>query len=154
MPTSTQTFLFADLVGFTALAETDGDERALQAVLQLQRLARGLFAHYRPEQVKAIGDGLMLRSATPGDAIRFGIRLLAALGDRPDSLPLRIGIHTGPALSSDGDWYGKTVNVAARLCSVAPPGEVIVSAAARSPQVYTSLRHRRRARYLPGLQPT
>jgi len=45
---------------------------------------------------------------------------------------VRVGIHTGPALASEGDWYGRTVNVAARLCSVAPAGQVLVSEATRA----------------------
>lgn len=42
-----------------------------------------------------------------------------------------MGIHTGPALANEGDWYGRTVNVAARLCSLAGSGQVVVSECAR-----------------------
>lgn len=132
MGPETHTFLFADLVGFTALAETEGDDRALEAVLALQRRVSGLLAEHSAEQVKAIGDGLMLRCADPRGAVRLGLRVVSELADESSIPPVRVGIHTGPALPREGDWYGRTVNVAARLCAVAPGGEVMVSEATRS----------------------
>lgn len=132
MRSDAHTFLFADLVGFTALAEAEGDDRALDAVLALQRRVHGLLREHSAEQVKAIGDGLMLRCADPGGAVRLGLRVVSELADESSVPPVRVGIHTGPALPREGDWYGRTVNVAARLCSVAPGGEVMVSESTRS----------------------
>jgi class 3 adenylate cyclase len=126
------TFLFADLVGFTALAELEGDERALEVALGLQRRVRELLEEHCAEQVKAIGDGLMLRCDEPHEAVRLGLRLVDELADESDFPPVRVGIHTGPALANEGDWYGRTVNVAARLCAVAPGGEVMVSESTRA----------------------
>jgi adenylate cyclase len=128
---STHTFLFADLVGFTALAEAEGDDRALEVAVDLQRRVRGLLADHDAEQVKSIGDGLMLRCTNPAAAVRLGLRLVAELAADPGFPPVRVGIHSGPALTRDGDWYDQTVNLAARLCSVAPGGEVLVSEATR-----------------------
>jgi adenylate cyclase len=125
------TFLFADLVGFTALAELEGDDRALAVALELQRRTQDVLTAHGGEQVKSIGDGLMLRCSRPSAAIQLGLRLVEAM-DEPGLPPVRVGIHSGPALSNGGDWYGTTVNVAARLCSVAPPGRVLVSEATRS----------------------
>jgi adenylate cyclase len=125
------TFLFADLVGFTALAELEGDDRALEVALGLQRRVRSLLADYQAEEVKAIGDGLMLRCASAMGAVRLGLRVVGS-AEEPSFPPVRVGIHTGPALASEGDWYGRTVNVAARLCAVAPPGQVLVSEATRA----------------------
>jgi adenylate cyclase len=131
MEASTHTFLFADLVGFTALAEMEGDDRALEVVLALQRQVRGLLEEHSAEQVKAIGDGLMLRCTEPRAAVLLGLRLVGELDDENGFPPVRVGIHTGPAIANEGDWYGRTVNVAARLCSVAPGGEVMVSESTR-----------------------
>jgi adenylate cyclase len=131
MEPSAHTFLFADLVGFTALAEIEGDDRALEAVLALQRRVRELLGDHRAEQVKAIGDALMLRCEDPKAAVRLGLRLVEDLAREDGVPPVRVGIHTGPALSRDGDWYGRTVNLAARLCAVAPGGEVMVSESTR-----------------------
>lgn len=130
MAAGQHTFLFADLVGFTALAEFEGDDRALEVVLALHARVRALLAEHRAEQVKVLGDGVMLRCDDPADAVRLGLQLVD--GDENVLPPVRVGIHTGPAVSNAGDWYGATVNVAARLCAVAPGGEVMVSEATRS----------------------
>jgi adenylate cyclase len=132
MGSQPHTFLFADLVGFTALAETEGDDRALAAVLALQRRVHDLLDEHSAEQVKTIGDGLMLHCTDPRAAVRLGLRVVEELADEGNVPPVRVGIHTGPALASEGDWYGRTVNVAARLCAVAPGGEVMVSESTRS----------------------
>jgi adenylate cyclase len=132
MGPQTQTFLFADLVGFTALAEMEGDDRALEAVLALQRRVHELLEEHSAEQVKAIGDGLMLRCRDPRAAVKLGLRVIAELADEAGVPPVRVGIHSGPALAEAGDWYGRTVNVAARLCAVAPGGEVMVSETTRN----------------------
>ena len=131
MTASRHTFLFADLVGFTALAELEGDDRALEVALGLQRRVRLLLEDHEAEQVKAIGDGLMLRCAKASGAVTLGLRAVEA-AEEPGFPPVRVGIHTGPALTSEGDWYGRTVNVAARLCAVAPAGQVLVSEATRA----------------------
>jgi adenylate cyclase len=153
------TFLFADLVGFTALAELEGDGRALEVALNLQRRAGQLLDDHRAEQVKTFGDGLMLRCDDAQDAICLGLRLVDDLAAQPDSPPVRVGIHTGPALANDGDWYGRTVNVAARLCAVAPGGEVMVSeqtrqAAGSMPTVKWSDRELHWLRNVPEPVPT
>lgn len=131
MEAPTHTFLFADLVGYTALAEMEGDDRALEVALLLQRRVRDMLEEHAAEQVKTIGDGLMLHCVEPRAAIMLGLRLVDELDGESDFPPIRVGIHTGPALSSEGDWYGRTVNVAARLCAVAPGGEVMVSESTR-----------------------
>jgi len=153
------TFLFADLVGFTALAELEGDDRALEVVLALQRRVGELLEDHGAEQVKTIGDGLMLRVQHPECAVQLGLRLVESLADETDFPPVRVGIHTGPALVNDGDYYGRTVNVAARLCAVAPGGEVMVSeqtreAAGRVPAVDWSDRELHWLRNVPEPVPT
>jgi adenylate cyclase len=131
MAPQAHTFLFADLVGFTALAETEGDDRALEAVLALQHRVHDLLDEHSAEQVKAIGDGLMLHCSDPRAAVCLGLRVVEELADELTVTPVRFGIHTGTALARHGDWYGRTVNVAARLCAVAPGGEVMVSESTR-----------------------
>jgi adenylate cyclase len=126
------TFLFADLVGFTALAELEGDGRALEVAVGLQERVGALLGEHGAEQVKAIGDGLMIRCDAAADAVRLGLRLVDELAEDGDFPPVRVGIHSGPALTSGGDWYGRTVNVAARLCAMAPGGEVMVSESTRA----------------------
>lgn len=126
------TFLFTDLVGYTALTDAEGDERAVEVALLLHRRVRELLPGYGAEEVKALGDGIMLRCPDPAAGVRLGIRIVEELDGDPGFPPVRVGIHSGPAVGRDGDWYGRTVNVAARLCAVAPGGEVLVSETTRS----------------------
>jgi adenylate cyclase len=125
------TFLFTDLVGFTALTAARGDHGAADVALSFYRRVRGLLPEHRAEEVKAIGDALMLRCDDPALAVRLGLRIVRELEDDPDCPPVRVGMHTGPAVEREGDWYGGTVNVAARLCAAAGGGEVLVSEATR-----------------------
>jgi adenylate cyclase len=127
-----QTFLFADLVGYTALTDAEGDDRAAEVALKLQGRIRELLGGYGGEEVKALGDGVMLRCADPPAAVRLGLRIVDEFEADPAFPPVRVGIHSGPAVARRGDWYGRTVNVAARLCSVAAGGEVLVSDATRA----------------------
>jgi adenylate cyclase len=123
------TFLFSDLVGFTALTETRGDDGAAEVAVRFYDHVRRLLSHHRAEEVKTIGDAVMLRCNDPAAAIRLGIRIVDELEAVPGFPPVRVGMHTGPAVRRHGDWYGNTVNVAARLCSAAGGGQVLVSEA-------------------------
>ncbi len=127
MTESEHTFLFADLVGFTALTDAEGDERAAAVGAALQRRVRTVAADHDAEGGKAMGDAAMVRCWDPAAAIRLAIRLVEEVDSDPALPPIRIGVHSGSAISHDGDWYGRAVNVAARLCSVAAGGEVLVS---------------------------
>ncbi len=126
-----ETFLFMDLVGFTALTAERGDADAADVALRLYRLVRPLLSEYEAQEIKTMGDAMMLRCADPALAVSLGVRVAA--GRRlPRALPpLRVGIHTGTAVLREGDWYGHAVNVASRLCSAAGGGEVLVSEATR-----------------------
>jgi class 3 adenylate cyclase len=121
------TFLFTDLVGFTALAAAEGDDRAAEVAVTLRQRVRRLLPAHRAEEVKAIGDGLMLRCDDAALGVRLGVSIVRDLEDAGGFPPVRVGIHSGPAVSRGGDWYGTTVNVAARLCAAASGGEVLVS---------------------------
>jgi class 3 adenylate cyclase len=126
---ATHTFLFADLVGFAALTDAEGDDRAAFVAAGLQRHIRRIADRHGAEVVKAMGDAAMLRCTQAGAAIRVGLDLAAEIESDPALPAVRVGIHSGSAVPSEGDWYGRAVNVAARLCSVAAGGEVLVSEA-------------------------
>jgi class 3 adenylate cyclase len=125
------TFLFVDLVGFTALADLEGDDRAAEVALELHRRVRAILPEFGAEEVKALGDGIMLRCPEAGDGVRLGLRIVGELDAVPSIPAVRVGVHSGPAVGHEGDWYGRAVNVASRLCAVAPGGEVLVSDTAR-----------------------
>ena len=126
-----QTFLFMDLVGFTALTAERGDENAAEVALRFYAHVRPLLPDHCGEEIKTIGDAMMVRCEDPRDGLELGLEISEQIGDEGELPPLRIGVHTGTAVSRDSDWYGNAVNVAARLCSAAGGGEVLVSEATR-----------------------
>jgi adenylate cyclase len=127
MASGSHTFLFTDLVGFTALTAERGDEGAADVALEFYGRVRALLAAHRAEEIKAIGDALMIRCEEPSLAIRLGLRIVSELDEDPDFPAVRVGVNTGTAVRREGDWYGAGVNVAARLCAAAGGGEVLVS---------------------------
>jgi adenylate cyclase len=129
--TRPHTFLFTDLVGFTALTADRGDDGAADVCQHFYARVRALLDEHEAHEVKTLGDGLMLRGSDPALAIGLGLKIVDEL-EELDSFPaVRVGMHTGPAVERAGDWYGTTVNVAARLCSAAGGGEVLVSDSTR-----------------------
>src|SRR3984893_7469231 len=122
MAATAQTFLFMDLVGFTALTAEHGDDNAAEVALRLYAYVRELLPEHDGEEIKTIGDAMMIRCADPRRGVELGLRISEQLGEDHDFPPVRIGLHTGSAVSRDGDWYGNAVNVASRLCSAAGGG--------------------------------
>jgi adenylate cyclase len=120
------TFVFADIAGFTALTEAHGDEEAVALVEAFTDLVRRELAPIDGEHVKTIGDALMLRIPDPGDAIRVGIEISQQTG-RHGAASVRVGLHHGPAIERNRDYFGAAVNLAARVSGAAAGGEVLVS---------------------------
>jgi adenylate cyclase len=127
MSDAEHTFLFCDLVGFTALTDAEGDERAAAVAAALHDHVRDLAAPHDAEVVKAMGDAAMIRTDSAAAAVEMALSLVERVETDRALPPIRVGVHRGPAVSRDGDWFGRTVNVASRLCSVAAGGEVLVS---------------------------
>ena len=126
-----QTFVFADLAGFTALTEAHGDEQAADLVADFLTAARRELEGSGVEEVKTIGDALMLRAAAAPDAVRLAVRLSAKVQSRTGFPGIRIGMHTGAAVERQGDWFGSAVNIAARVAGVAASGDVLLTEATR-----------------------
>jgi class 3 adenylate cyclase len=122
--------LFTDLVGFSSWALEAGDEPALRLLREVAAAIEPPVTERRGEVVKRLGDGLMAvfwdaQSAT--EAAFAAAERIAAVeveGFRPR---LRTGIHLGRPRKVGGDYLGVDVNVAARLCDAAKPGEILVS---------------------------
>ena len=125
------TFLFADLAGYTALTEAHGDERAADVAASFFKQVRELLPDYGAEEVKSIGDALMLRATDPAGAVRLGVRIVDEFGAKHDFPHIRAGMHTGPAVVRGDDWFGATVNIASRVAALANEGEVLVTKATR-----------------------
>jgi adenylate cyclase len=126
---SVHTFLLADLVGYSALTEAMGDEQAADVAADFSQSVRALLTEYEAEEIKAIGDALLLRFPTAGPAVHLAARLKSEFGTRHGSLAVRVGVHTGSAVHRDGDWFGSAVNIAARVAEQAQPGEVLMTPA-------------------------
>lgn len=122
-----QTFLFADLAGFTALTSAMGDESAADVAADFSERVRELASDHGSECIKAIGDAVMVRSTEAVGAIRLAICLANDVGGRHFFPTVRVGMHTGPAIERDGDWFGGTVNLAARVSGEARGGEVLLT---------------------------
>lgn len=125
------TFVFADMAGFTALTEAHGDEEAADLAESFGAEAQAVVRRHRGEHVKTIGDALMLRVEHPGAAVRLSLAIVFDLMARHGSPAVRVGMHTGPAVERSGDWYGATVNLAARVSGLAVGGEVLLTGATR-----------------------
>lgn len=125
------TFMFADLAGFTAMTEVHGDEAAADLAEEFSQLVRKLLPDYGAQEIKLIGDAIMLRVPEAGEAVSLALQIVCEIGLRHGSPAVRVGMHTGPAIKRSGDWYGATVNVAARVASVAGGGEVLLTGRTR-----------------------
>ena len=128
---ATHTFVFADLAGYTALTEAHGDERAADAAAAFCAMVRTLLDEHDTEEVKAIGDALMLRSSDAPKAAGLAERIVCGYGARHLELGVRIGMHTGTAVRRGNDWFGSAVNIASRVADVARAGEVLCTGATR-----------------------
>jgi adenylate cyclase len=126
------TFLFADLAGFTAMTEAHGDEVAADAVSDFCAGVRALLPEFEAEEIKSIGDAVMVRVPEASPAIELAVRLIGEVGTRHGSLAVRVGAHTGPAVQRDGDWFGAAVNLAARVAGAAERGEVLMTEVTRT----------------------
>jgi adenylate cyclase len=125
-------FLFADLSGFTALTEAHGDEEAADLVGEFVAEVRTLLPEHQAEEVKCIGDAVMIRCEDAAHAVRLGVRIVTVIGDRHGFPMVRVGIDTGTAAERGGDWFGATVNLAAHVAAAAVGGEVLITEATRA----------------------
>jgi class 3 adenylate cyclase len=125
------TFLFADLVGFTAFTERVGDERAADVAVAFQSATSHLAEDFDCEVVKSLGDAVMIHGEDAARVVALALRIARELSQESWCPPLRMGVHSGAAVQRGSDWYGATVNVAARLTDAAGAGEVLISLTTR-----------------------
>ena len=121
--------LFADVSGSTRLYEMLGDERALATIGRCVALMRETCELNSGRVVKTIGDEVMAVFPFADEAAQAASAMHARVGSEPldARVALRIGFHYGAALEADGDVFGDSVNVAARLAEIAHASQVITS---------------------------
>jgi predicted ATPase/class 3 adenylate cyclase len=133
LPSGTVTFLFTDLERSTRLWEQHPEAMKAALARHDEILRRAIDAH-GGHVVKMRGDGAHAAFSTAHEAIAAAVEAQRALmGEHWDvdaPLRVRMGVHTGPAELREGDYFGVSVNRAARLMSVAHGGQIVVSAAA------------------------
>lgn len=123
-----RTFVFADVVGFTAFAQEHGDGEAARVATGLHWAARRSLRG-DTALVKTLGDGVMLAAVDAAAATASAVALVGHVDDDPLLPPVAVGVHRGVAVELDGDYYGRAVNLAARLAEVAHPGQVLCTGA-------------------------
>jgi adenylate cyclase len=121
------TFLFADIAGYTALTEAHGDEHAVQLVEDFAAAVQTELPRTGGICVKTVGDALMLRVPDPGDAVRLGLWITRDAMGGHQAPSVRVGGNHGAAIERGGDYFGTTINVAARVSALAAGGEVLVT---------------------------
>jgi class 3 adenylate cyclase len=144
-------FLFSDLVGSTAMYERIGDAPAFALVRDHFDLLKEIYLSQQGSLVKTIGDAVMAVFRHPEQALLAAVQMherIAMIRDRQkgEPLSLRIGLHQGPCIAMEAnglvDYFGTTVNLAARVQGQAGPGEIALSPAiGRSQHVQEILEH-------------
>jgi class 3 adenylate cyclase len=139
------TFLFTDLKGSTALYERVGDLAAYDLVREHFRLLNEIVASEAGAVVKTIGDAVMATFPTPDRALAAALRMRDSVRDLKKDLLIKIGIHEGPclavSLNDQLDYFGQTVNIAARVQGLADERAIFVTKPiVENPQVASLIR--------------
>ncbi len=124
-PRRVEACAFADLSGYTRLTEEAGDEVAAQVSVKLAELVNDVASRHGGAVVKMLGDGVLFHFKDPQDAVMASLEILDRV--RPAGLPpAHVGVNAGPMIYEEGDYFGRTVNIAARIASQAGSDQVFL----------------------------
>lgn len=126
-PARPPAMVFLDLAGYTRLTEERGDEAAAELAGVLGDLVAAESRRFGGTPVKWLGDGVMFHFPDPADAVACALDMVER-APKAGLPPAHVGAQAGPVIVRDGDYFGRTVNVAARIAAHAGPGEVLVGA--------------------------
>jgi adenylate cyclase len=123
-----RSFAFVDLCGFTRFTDAHGDEEAVAVVTRFRAAVREIASNHAVRVDKWLGDGAMFVSTDDRRLLDALLELIGRVESAEITLPLRAGASKGPVILLEGDDYvGGAVNLAARLCSAAAPGELLAT---------------------------
>ena len=132
LPSGTVTLLFSDIEGSTRLLERLG-ERYDEVLGEHRRIVRRAVVRHGGDEVRTEGDAFFVAFARAGDAVRAAVEaqrgLAACLWPPGAAVRVRIGLHTGEPRVVTADYVGIDVHCAARICSAAHGGQVVISEA-------------------------
>jgi adenylate cyclase len=117
---------FLDLVGYTRLTEERGDAAAAALAETLAVLVNRSAREHGGVPVKWLGDGVMVHYREPAGAVLAALRMVEQLPEA-GLPPAHVGVAAGPVVAQGGDYFGRTVNLAARIAAHASAGRVLVS---------------------------
>jgi adenylate cyclase len=117
---------FLDLVGYTRLTEERGDAAAAALAETLAVLVGRSSREHGGVPVKWLGDGVMVYHRDPQGAVLSALRMVEQLPEA-GLPPVHVGVAAGPVVVQGGDYFGRTVNLAARIAARAGGGQVLVS---------------------------
>jgi TolB-like protein/class 3 adenylate cyclase/Tfp pilus assembly protein PilF len=129
--------LLADVVGYSRLMSVDEEGTHILLTDYVKDLITPKVAQYRGRLIRSMGDGLLVEFDAAVDAVRCGVEIQRGLTERgalvdiDHRIQMRIGINAGDVIVDERDIYGNSVNIAARLESLAQPGEVYVTRSVR-----------------------
>ena len=146
--TAFRTILFTDMEGSTSLTQRLGDARAMTVLREHDRIVGEVLGRQGGSEVKHTGDGLMAAFPSVVGAIESAVQIQRRLAEADDitEIRLRIGMAAGEPVTERDDLFGAVVQLAARLCSRAQPGSVLVSSAVRDLALGKGFVFRRRGR--------
>ena len=117
-PADPPAIVFLDITGYTRLTEELGDEASAAMPMRLASLVQEAASRYSGRTLKWIGDGVELYFRRPADAVRCSLELRDRIPEA-DIPGTHVGINAGPVVYENGDFYGRTVNIAARIAAYA-----------------------------------
>ncbi len=130
-PSSFRTVLFTDIVGHTEMMSRLGDEAGRDVLREHERITRDVLKANGGTEVKTMGDGFMASFGSVTKAVECAIAFQKAFEERNNSaqepLSVRVGLNAGEPIEEDGDLFGATVILAARIAAKAEGGEILVS---------------------------